>query len=482
MAAPTILSAVVPAPLLLTPQTPLTDAIAAMTNAGTSFTLIQHQDQLAGIFTERDVVRLISQQVDLNGLALAEVMTPDVITLKEEELSDVFQVSRRFRQHGVRHLPVVNAAGDVIGVITPQSVRDLIRPEHLLRHMRTAEVMVRETLTAVPGTPVLALAQQMATCKVSCIVIVAPTAQQPLGIVTERDVVQLRALGLDLAITPAQTVMSTPLSTVSPEDSLWQVHQRMQAMHVRRLVVTHPEGSLAGIVTQTQMLAMLDPVEMLQVMQQMQRLIDRQTLELENLNRQLEADNLQLAQLATMDELTQLVNRRSLKAHLDCMWHQLSPTSQPLTLIFCDIDDFKRYNDTYGHVAGDACLVSIAQMLQRTVRKSDVVARYGGEEFVIVLSGTDATGSERVAQALLQQTQELAIPHRTSSVAEYVTISLGCLTVVPSPALSWQSLLQVADQLLYEAKSAGRNTYRSKVLQAQPFDVGNTPQPLHKGT
>jgi len=254
--------------------------------------------------------------------------------------------------------------------------------------------------------------------------------------------------------------MSAPLTTMMPQDSLWQINQQMQALGVRRLVITHYTGRLAGLVTQTQMTKTLDPAEMYHVMEQMQAIIDRQTKELQHLNQQLQASNTELSHLATVDALTQVVNRRKFDEFVTSEWQRLLLLRQPLSLIMCDVDHFKDYNDTYGHLAGDACLKKIAQAMRSVTRQSyDLVARYGGEEFAVVLPNTDSAGAEQVAQTLLLTVQCLNIPFVSPDRGSYVTVSLGVATVIPDINLTLDDLIDLADQLLYQAKHQGRNTF-----------------------
>ncbi len=446
--------------LALPPSTSIRQAIESMAEARTSCVLIVENQKLLGIFTERDVVQLTTKTAIISTLTLAELITTKVITLKASETENIFALSGLFRQHRIRHLPILNDQNQVLGVITPQSLRNVLTPQYLLRYIRVEEVINNNVIHGFPHDSILALSQKMVSHRVSCIVIIDPQAPYPIGIVTERDIVQFHRLGLDFLQVSAQSVMSTPLFTAQPQDSLWTVHKRMQKLRVRRLVVTQPTGELAGIVTQTQMLKMLDPTEMYQVMQQMQEIIDQQTNDLHRLNQELQIKNRELDRLSKVDELTQVVNRRKLNEFLERQWQRLSHLGKPISVIMCDVDNFKAYNDTYGHLAGDECLVKIAQTLRAVTRQtSDLVARYGGEEFALVLPNTNNTGAERVAKTILTQIQTLQIPHAFSSIANYVTVSLGVATVNPDQSSSPAILLQVADQLLYQSKQQGRNTY-----------------------
>lgn len=451
--------------IALPPETRVQVAIDAMAEARVSCVLVLEAEQLVGILTERDVVRLTTQSELQVKSTLAATMTADVVTLNLAETRDAFALTRRFRDHGIRHLPVVDDQHKVVGIVTPYSLRRALKPEYLLRHLRVAEVLQPDVIHGFPESSVWELSAHMTQHRVSCVVILDSQARMPIGIVTERDIVKFHRLGLDVKAISAQKIMSSPLSTVAPSDSLWSVHEKMMALRVRRLVVTHASGELAGIVTQTQLLKVLDPVETHRVMAQMQVLIDHQTQELKRLNQELKRSNTTLRHLTTVDELTQIANRRRLNNFLQEEWERLMIQKKPISLVMCDVDDFKAYNDTYGHLAGDRCLIQIAEaLLSVTWASSDLVARYGGEEFVVVLPNADGAAAENIAKKIQAQVAALNLSHSGSSVAEQITLSMGVISLIPEHQRSPVSMLNVADQLLYQAKQQGRNRYTLKVL------------------
>lgn len=166
----------------------------------------------------------------------------------------------------------------------------------------------------------------------------------------------------------------------------------------------------------------------------------------------------ELLRLATIDGLTDLGNRRYFDAQLSSLWGTAMRHSQPLSLLLIDIDYFKKYNDQYGHIRGDAVLREVAQLLAGSLqRSSDQCFRYGGEEFCVLLPDTDRDGAAEVAERIAVRVREFAIPHKASSVAAHVTLSIGGCTLTPTRGQREVDLLACADQQLYAAKGAGRN-------------------------
>ncbi|WP_425354829.1 diguanylate cyclase [Limnoraphis robusta] len=142
-------------------------------------------------------------------------------------------------------------------------------------------------------------------------------------------------------------------------------------------------------------------------------------------------------------------------------WGKLGREQAPLSFILCDVDYFKHYNDTYGYEAGNDCLQLIAQtLLQITRTPADLVARYGGEEFAVVLPHTNSLEASQVAEAICSSIQQLKIPHNQSNVSQFVTLSLGVSSVVPSSeSCPAEALMTVAIRALSQAKQRGRDTY-----------------------
>jgi len=178
------------------------------------------------------------------------------------------------------------------------------------------------------------------------------------------------------------------------------------------------------------------------------------------LYQQLQQANRELQHLATHDKLTGLANRRYFDQYLHQEWRRLAREQAPLGIILCDIDHFKRYNDAFGHIAGDDCLVQVAEAISRAVqRPGDLVARYGGEEFTVVLPNTDLTGAIQIAEKIRRAIELTSIPHAASPVDSQITLSLGIACVYPSLSLVPEQLVAMADGALYQAKQLGRDRY-----------------------
>lgn len=186
----------------------------------------------------------------------------------------------------------------------------------------------------------------------------------------------------------------------------------------------------------------------------------------EELSEALRSANALLQHLSDTDALTGLMNRRAFDARLRSDIDTARREGTPLTLLLCDLDHFKAYNDRLGHVEGDACLRRVAEVLKGCcLRRSDSAARYGGEEFALILPGLPRSGALTFARGLLRTIEALALPHPGSSVAGHVTLSGGITTCVPDDSTTAQGLVLRADDALYAAKARGRRRLFSFEMQ-----------------
>jgi diguanylate cyclase (GGDEF)-like protein len=197
-------------------------------------------------------------------------------------------------------------------------------------------------------------------------------------------------------------------------------------------------------------------------------------MERKRMGLELRDTNAQLLLLASLDGLTGLANRRSLDERFAQEWSRAMRQRSTLALIMVDIDHFKQFNDLYGHHAGDQCLQAVAAALKSEARRiHDLLARFGGEEFALLLPNADLDGAVLLAERLRAAVMELQIEHRGSTLGK-LTISLGCASLVPDSGAESETLLQLADAALYQAKRSGRNRVHPPVsveLQARQSSV-----------
>jgi diguanylate cyclase (GGDEF)-like protein len=183
----------------------------------------------------------------------------------------------------------------------------------------------------------------------------------------------------------------------------------------------------------------------------------------------LEKAKAELEHLSSSDVLTGLANRRHFDALLDAAWRMGIRNGTLLSVLFLDVDDFKAYNDNYGHHAGDVCLQKIAAVIRRSVhRPHDLCARYGGEEFIVLFPDTSLENTIQVAEKIRKSIELENLPHSFSRAASHVTISIGVATMTPVRGMSQNLLVEMADRALYKAKELGRN-------QVQVFIPGENP-------
>lgn len=178
-----------------------------------------------------------------------------------------------------------------------------------------------------------------------------------------------------------------------------------------------------------------------------------------------------LEERVNLDELTGLFNKRHLTASLSNYYKDAMRSNTPLAVLFIDVDQFKKYNDHYGHVMGDICLASVAKALkQSTMRPFDFVARYGGEEFIILLPCVDKEGAMTVAKRVQDNVLALGLEHQASDVSDIVTVSIGATSVLLSPhtIFTIEDIVKTADEAMYISKSSGRNRVTYLNIKHEP--------------
>ncbi|MFM7408873.1 MAG: CBS domain-containing protein [Cuspidothrix sp.] len=322
-------------PLIVTPDTLVTEAIALMSNARatctlenisrdnndllddtrTSCVLVMLEHQILGIFTKRDVVHLSAEGRQIDNMMISEVMNTSVVIIQRSDLKDIFTILNLFRRHRIRHLPILDDDHHLLGIITHENLRQLLQPMDLLQLRLVSEIMTIRVVYARRETSVLEIAKLMTREKVSCVVIVEEknSLPIPIGIITERDIVQFQAMNLDLNGMEVETVMSHPVFSVSPDDSLWSVLSVMEDRRIHRMAVTGQEGELLGIITYTTLLQSLNPLDTYKVIQLLEHKVSQLEVEklelLQNRNAELEAEvKKRIAEIKAQTERERLVS------------------------------------------------------------------------------------------------------------------------------------------------------------------------------
>ncbi len=298
-------------------------------------------------------------------------------------------------------------------------------------------------------------------------------AQPPDLILLDLNMPEMSGYAVCQALKADPRTQDVPVIFISALDEVWDKVKAFNAGGVDYITKPfHLEEVVVRVESQL-MLRRLQKTLQAQNDRLRQEITDRLQAEasLERANQELQRYAKELERLTLTDDLTLLANRRCFDQQLQQEWQRLAREQGAIALILCDIDNFKAYNDTYGHLAGDACLKQVAQAIQATARRpADLVARYGGEEFAIILPNTDHHGAMRVAEAIQVAIRSLQIPHSQSSVGQYVTVSVGIFSTIPTPGSSPEFLVSVTDHLLYNAKNQGKDR-----IECQPIAPSTPP-------
>ena len=186
-----------------------------------------------------------------------------------------------------------------------------------------------------------------------------------------------------------------------------------------------------------------------------------QAIEMIKLASELQNANDLLKNLSFLDSLTGIPNRRYFEEIVSREWEKSLKNQQPVSVFMIDVDFFKKYNDTYGHLYGDKALKEVALALKNSLRQpQDIVARYGGEEFIAFLPGCSLENASSVGKKMVENVRRLEIPHSASTAADHVTVSIGIISLVPDKKISFEKAISTADSVLYRVKESGRNNFK----------------------
>jgi diguanylate cyclase (GGDEF)-like protein len=341
-----------------------------------------------------------------------------------------------------------------------------------------ADILVSSLMTAnVTSTTANAdladVIQSMIANSYSCMVVVEN--DQPIGIITERDIVRLMGLFISDSDKPRRPVrvadvMTLPVATVSGDTTLFEALVISSAQKIRHLPVVSASGQLLGLVTQSDLAK-----AHFKIYEQQNEIIEHSVTQR---TQELLQANEQLKSLSLVDGLTGLGNRRAMEVDLEHTHSQAVRYNRSYSVALFDVDHFKLYNDSYGHKAGDTALRRISEYLLKSIRTCDRLYRYGGEEILLIMPETTLYGALILADRTLSGLAELNIPHEKSS-HKVVTLSCGVASQVEVDGYdSWEGLVDLADRGLYASKNNGRN--RATIIP--PEDAVDDSVPRMHGT
>lgn len=331
------------------------------------------------------------------------------------------------------------------------------------------DLMTAGIISTTPDTIMTEVIQQMIDHRYSCIIVVEN--RLPVGIITERDIVRLMGQfmsnGQEIPVTVAD-VMSAPVATIKEGTGLFEALVISNAHKIRHLPVVDNSGQLLGLVTQSNLAK-----AHFRIFEKQHEIIENSIMER---TQELQKANDQLKSLSMVDPLTTLGNRRAMEVDLSHTHSQALRYNRSYAVALFDIDFFKLYNDTYGHLGGDNALRAVSDHLQSSIRKCDRLYRYGGEEILLLMPETSLYGALILADRILASFGGLNIVHEKSP-SGFLTLSCGVACQVEENGYEdWESLVDLADRGLYASKNSGRN--RVTIIPPEDAIDDNVPR-LH---
>lgn len=315
---------------------------------------------------------------------------------------------------------------------------------------RMKHVMTTDIEAVAPEVDLTTVLERMNRLAISCLPVVQD--RTPVGVISERDVVRALAEHLvkgESLPAAAEGLMSGPPITVSAEATADEAIDLIHTHGIRRLLVVSEDGDLLGLVTLSNIVE-AQTMAVTEERSQLERRVEERTHDL-----RVFADRLE--HMSLVDPMLGTGNRRAMEQELDRLQGSLRRYQRGFAVVIFDIDEFKKYNDHYGHPEGDAVLCEVAAACQEAIRTTDLLYRYGGEEFLVTMPETDLEGVREAAERIRQAIEGLGLAHELSEHG-VVTVSLGVAVARPDDkTLDWPQLVTRADGALYRAKQSGRN-------------------------
>ncbi len=394
-------------------------------------------DNKYNMFTTKDIIELklqnISMQTKLSELELRVIRKIDakvnIIEILNQATMD-------------NDYMVVMSNNKLIGILSQTDIVNNIDPKLLMEKQTIGRLMAQYSAITIYEDEATMNATRLMSEKYTDSIIVLGKDNKPNGIFTTKDFLNILHLDADLSH-PVKNFMSTPIETTSYDTTIYDALEFVRKKQFKRLVVVDANDETIGVVTQSELLRLVNNKWM--------DIIKEKGNELSKINEELINKTAQLEMQASTDFLTKLYNRSKFDSMVNYEIHQVQRYSnRNLSLILLDIDDFKYINDNYGHDVGDSILQEIAKIITISSRKSDIAARWGGEEFILMLPETNIEQALLVAQKIRSTIQNHEFVKRLK-----ITCSLGVSQFQTTDI--YTQLFKRADGALYKAKNNGKN-------------------------
>jgi len=416
----------------------LAEAVKKMrTHNVRSILIIDNQSKKYYILTTNDAIdyklKDISLETKLSDMTLQDVHKIDANVnvleiINHDEIKDEYLI--------------VLEEDKIIGILSQTDIINNIDPQVLIQKQTISNIILQYSVQTIYQDEATVNAIKIMKAKEIDSIIIINNENQPLGIFTTKDFLNVIHNNADINL-PIKTYMSSPLQTLPSTVKIYEALEFIKIKHFKRIVVTDELGKISGVITQSELLRLINN-------KWMELIKDRGT-ELSKINEKLMEKASILEESASTDFLTKLYNRRKFDSLIEYEIEQIKRYKHGnLCIILLDIDNFKIVNDTYGHDTGDEILKEIGQIIKISSRNSDVTSRWGGEEFALSLSHTNIEEAMLVAQKIRISIENFKFQNDLS-----ITCSFGLSQFRTSD--TYQTLFKRADTALYEAKNTGKN-------------------------
>ena len=414
------------------------DAVNLMLESNHRDVIITSQNSKKyGLIKTSDLIKFKLQNIDFSR-AINTVKIDYVNTVHES--LDVTEALEEITS-SCNCLCVVNDANELLGFVSYYDIISSIDPNMLLAKRAVSELLLTSHLKeADQSEPTHRVIAQMNTHIHDSVII--KDGIETVGIITTKDIIALFGKNRDLS-KPIKEYMSSPIQTVSHDTSIAEAITFIQEKHFKRLIIVDEEGELIGQISQEELIA--------KAYSKWAELMRDQDDQLQHLNKVLHAKASKFEELSSTDPLTGIPNRTKIEFELTNEISKIKRyQTEPFTLVFFDIDHFKKINDTHGHLVGDNVLKNLTKTVQNTLRTTDVFARWGGEEFVIILPHTPLEKGVQAVELLKEKISQMEC-----LVVKNVTCSFGVTGYIDGDDNN--SILLRADNAMYNAKESGRD-------------------------